>query len=42
MISIEIKYNSKDTFELMQFITKKLYKINSIIARVVQPSFTLL
>ncbi len=30
MISIDIKYNSKDTFELTQFISKKLYKNNSI------------
>lgn len=41
MISIEVKYNSKDTFVLMQFICKKLYKINSILVRVVQTFFTL-
>ncbi len=33
MISIDIKYNSKDTFELTQFSCKKLYKNNSIAIR---------
>ncbi|WP_291574531.1 YcxB family protein [Clostridium sp. UBA4548] len=41
MISIGIKYNSNDTFELAQFICKKLYK-NSIIAiRIIQTIFSL-
>jgi hypothetical protein len=42
MISVEIKYNSKDTFELTQFICKKLYKNNIIAIRVVQTIFSLI
>ncbi|MBP2023092.1 hypothetical protein J2Z44_002926 [Clostridium punense] len=42
MISIEITYNSKDTFELTQFICKKLYKSNIIAVRVVQTIFSLI
>lgn len=42
MISIDIKYDSKDTFELTQFICKKLYKNNSIAIRVIQTIFSLI
>lgn len=39
MILIEIKYNSKDIFELKQFSSKKLYKNNNIIGRVIETIF---
>lgn len=42
MISIEIKYNSKDTFELTKFICEKFYKNNSIAIRVIQTIFSLI
>lgn len=42
MISIEVTYNSRDTFELTQFICKKFYKNNSIAIRVVQTFFSLI
>lgn len=40
MISIEIKYNPNDIFKLRQFISKKLYKSNMIITRVIQTFFS--
>ncbi|MPM47288.1 hypothetical protein SDC9_93996 [bioreactor metagenome] len=42
MISIEIKYNSNDTFELAQFICKKLYKSSIIAIRIIQTIFSLI
>lgn len=42
MISIKIKYNSEDTFELIKFICEKFYKPNSISIRVIQTVFSLI